>query len=103
MFRERGMEVAIVGPGDRIELKPITIGRNVGTEVEVLTGLALSERLVNSPPDSLATGDVVRIAAPAAAANTERPTPPGEEARRAGAEAALSGCAVPAAAVATLV
>jgi hypothetical protein len=35
---------------------------------------------VNSPPDSLATGDVVRIAAPAAAANTERPTPPSEEA-----------------------
>ena len=72
VFRERGMEVAIVGPGDRIELKPITIGRNLGTEVEVLTGLALSERLVNSPPDSLATGDVVRVAAPAAAANTER-------------------------------
>ena len=62
VFRERGMEVAIVGPGDRIELKPITIGRNLGTEVEVLTGLALSERLVNSPPDSLATGDVVRVA-----------------------------------------
>src|SRR3984957_8377653 len=30
VFRERGMEVAIVGPGDRIELKPITIGRNLG-------------------------------------------------------------------------
>ena len=80
VFRERGMEVAIVGPGDRIELKPITIGRNLGTEVEVLTGLALSERLVNSPPDSLATGDVVRIAAPAAAGNGERPANPGEEA-----------------------
>jgi RND family efflux transporter MFP subunit len=87
VFRERGMEVAIVGPGDRIELKPITIGRNLGTEVEVLTGLALSERLVNSPSDSLATGDVVRIAAPAAAANTEeRPTPPGEEAEAAAPE-----------------
>jgi RND family efflux transporter MFP subunit len=86
VFRERGMEVAIVGPGDRIELKPITIGRNLGTEVEVLTGLALSERLVNSPPDSLATGDVVRIAAPAAAANPERPTPPGDEAEEAAPE-----------------
>jgi multidrug efflux pump subunit AcrA (membrane-fusion protein) len=86
VFRERGMEVAIVGPGDRIELKPITIGRNLGTEVEVLTGLALSERLVNSPPDSLATGDVVRIAAPSAAANTERPANPGEEAEAAAPE-----------------
>jgi RND family efflux transporter MFP subunit len=62
VFRERGMEVATVGPNDKIELKPVTIGRNLGTEVEVLTGLTLSDRLVNSPPDSLATGDTVRIA-----------------------------------------
>ena len=61
MFRERGMEVALVGPDDKIELKPITIGRNLGTEVEVVKGLTLSDRLVNSPPDSLATGDTVRI------------------------------------------
>jgi multidrug efflux pump subunit AcrA (membrane-fusion protein) len=62
VFRERGMEVATVGPDDKIELQPVTIGRNLGTEVEVLTGLTLSDRLVNSPPDSLATGDTVRIA-----------------------------------------
>jgi RND family efflux transporter MFP subunit len=66
VFRERGMEVAVIGPGDKIALKQITIGRNLGTEVEVLTGLALSERIVNSPPDSLAAGDLVRIAAPVA-------------------------------------
>jgi len=62
VFRERGMEVAIVGADDKIELKPVTIGRNLGTEVEVLSGLTLSDRLVNSPPDSLSTGDTVRIA-----------------------------------------
>ena len=39
VFRERGMEVAIIGPDDKIELKPITLGRNLGTEVEVLKGL----------------------------------------------------------------
>jgi len=62
VFRERGMEVATIDPQDKIELKPITIGRNLGTEVEVLQGLTLADRLVNSPPDSLATGDTVRIA-----------------------------------------
>jgi RND family efflux transporter MFP subunit len=82
VFRERGMEVAIVGPGDRIELKPITIGRNLGTEVEVLTGLGPAERLVNSPPDSLATGDVVRIAASPSPTNAdvEHPGSPGGQA-----------------------
>jgi RND family efflux transporter MFP subunit len=62
LFREHGMEVATIGPGDKIELKPITLGRNLGTEVEVVSGLAASDRVVNSPPDSLATGDVVHIA-----------------------------------------
>ncbi len=62
IFRERGMEVAVVGPGDRIELKPVTLGRNLGTEVEVVKGLTLADRVVNSPPDSLAAGDTVRIA-----------------------------------------
>ena len=67
VFREHGMEVATIGPDDTIELRPIKIGRNLGTEVEVLQGLTLSDRLVNSPPDSLATGDKVRIAGASAA------------------------------------
>ncbi len=62
IFRRHGLEVATVGPGDKIELKPVTLGRNLGTEVEVVKGLTLSDRVVNSPPDSLAAGDVVRIA-----------------------------------------
>jgi RND family efflux transporter MFP subunit len=63
LFREHGLEVAVIGAGDKIELKPVTLGRNLGTEVEVIKGLALSDRVVNSPPDSLAGGDVVKVAA----------------------------------------
>ncbi len=62
IFRENGMEVATIGADDKIEMKPITLGRNLGTEVEVLKGLTLSDRVVNSPPDSLTGGDTVRIA-----------------------------------------
>jgi RND family efflux transporter MFP subunit len=62
IFRERGMEVATIAPGDTVELKPITLGRNLGTEVEVVKGLTAADRVVNSPPDSLSTGDKVRIA-----------------------------------------
>ena len=62
VFREHGMEVATIDPDDTIELRPIKLGRNLGTEVEVVNGLTLSDRVVNSPPDSLATGDKVRIA-----------------------------------------
>ena len=62
VFREQGMEVAAIDANSTIELRPIKLGRNLGTEVEVVQGLKLSDRLVNSPPDSLATGDKVRVA-----------------------------------------
>ena len=62
VFREHGMEVAAIGADNTVELRPIKLGRNLGTEVEVVQGLKLSDRLVNSPPDSLATGDKVRVA-----------------------------------------
>jgi hypothetical protein len=47
------------------------LGRNLGTEVEVVQGLKLSDRLVNSPPDSLATGDKVRVAGTSEGASAE--------------------------------
>ncbi len=68
MFREQGLQVATVGPGDKIVLKPVTLGRNLGTDVEVIEGLSVADRVVNSPPDSLAAGDLVRIAGQPSAA-----------------------------------
>jgi multidrug efflux system membrane fusion protein len=62
VFREHGMEIAAIGADDTIELRPIKLGRNLGTDVEVIQGLKLTDRLVNSPPDSLATGDKVHVA-----------------------------------------
>ena len=62
IFRERGTEIAVVGPDDKVELKPVKIGRNLGTQVEILSGLSPSDRVINSPPDSLGAGDKVRIA-----------------------------------------
>ncbi len=75
VFREDGLQVATVGPGDKVELKAVTLGRNLGTEVEVVKGLLASDRVINSPPDSLSAGDVVHVAEPSlppneSAANT---------------------------------
>jgi RND family efflux transporter MFP subunit len=62
LFREQGLQVATLGPGDKIELKSVKLGRNLGTDVEVVSGLSMSDRVVNSPSDSLAAGDAVRVA-----------------------------------------
>jgi RND family efflux transporter MFP subunit len=66
IFRQNGLKVAVIGEDDRIAVKKISIGRNLGSRVEVLSGLTPSDRVVVSPPDSLAAGDLVRIADEAA-------------------------------------
>jgi RND family efflux transporter MFP subunit len=63
IFREHGTEVATLGPDNKALIKPVTLGRNLGTEVEILKGVTLADRVINSPPDSLANGDIVNIAA----------------------------------------
>jgi hypothetical protein len=42
-------------------LKPITLGHDFGSTVEVVAGLNGDERVVINPPDSLAPGERVRI------------------------------------------
>ena len=61
IFRAQGMQVAVLAPGDRVELRDVTLGRNLGTEVEVLDGLTASDRVIASPSDSLAAGDLVQV------------------------------------------
>jgi RND family efflux transporter MFP subunit len=62
LFRENGLKVATIGPDGKAQLKPISAGRDLGTQIEVLAGLTPSDRVINSPPDSLIAGETVRIA-----------------------------------------
>ncbi len=66
IFREDGPQLALLGPGDKVELRSIKLGRNLGTEFEVLAGLSTSDTVINSPPDSLSKGEQVRVAKDAA-------------------------------------
>jgi RND family efflux transporter MFP subunit len=69
MFRRQGMAVATLGAGDRVVMKSITIARDLGTSVEIASGIAPTDRVIDSPPDSLTSGEVVRVAD-----HTARPT-----------------------------
>jgi membrane fusion protein, multidrug efflux system len=44
-----------------VHLKPVIIGRDYGTDVEILGGLEPSDTLVLNPSDSLEEGQVVHI------------------------------------------
>jgi RND family efflux transporter MFP subunit len=61
IFRSEGMQAAVVR-GNRAELVPITIGRDFGTEVEVLSGVTPRDELIENPSDSLTPGAEVRLA-----------------------------------------
>ncbi|KVK95868.1 efflux RND transporter periplasmic adaptor subunit [Burkholderia cepacia] len=65
IFRQAGLQVAVVGKDDRAVLKPVTIATDLGTHVQIATGLAPDDRVIDNPPDSLAAGDRVRLATPA--------------------------------------
>jgi multidrug efflux pump subunit AcrA (membrane-fusion protein) len=62
VFRQHGLEIATVGADGKAILKPITVGRDLGTEIEVVSGLDPSDRVIDSPPDSIASGDLVKVA-----------------------------------------
>jgi len=64
LFRSSDLQVAVVGRDHRVTLKRITTGRDFGTSLEVLAGLSASEDVIANPPDSLATGTLVRIVQP---------------------------------------
>jgi RND family efflux transporter MFP subunit len=66
IFRSAGLQVATVQGGNRAVLTNIALGRDMGTEVEVVSGLTADDSVIVSPPDSIISGETVRLAAPAA-------------------------------------
>jgi RND family efflux transporter MFP subunit len=64
IFRAEGLQVATVGKNNRIVMKSVSIKTDLGSRVVIASGLKLSDRVVNNPPDSLAQGDRVRVAGP---------------------------------------
>jgi membrane fusion protein (multidrug efflux system) len=62
IFRAQGMQVALVGPDNKVELRSIKLGRDFGSTVEVLSGLSATDRVIMNPPDSIAEGMTVKLA-----------------------------------------
>ena len=64
LYRSDGTLVATVGPDNKAVIHQIRIGRDMGDTLEVTSGLSRTDRLIDSPPDSLENGDPVKIAQP---------------------------------------
>jgi RND family efflux transporter MFP subunit len=64
LFRSEGASLGIVGPDNRVHIKKIKIGRDLGGELEIVSGLLPTDQVVVNPMDSLAEGTLVHVEGP---------------------------------------
>lgn len=69
-----GARVAVVDGQGQVALRQVAVGRDQGATIEIISGLRPTDRIVQTPPDALATGDRVRVvpARQPAAPNAQR-------------------------------
>jgi RND family efflux transporter MFP subunit len=70
IFRSQGLQVGTVQNGNKAALVNITLGRDLGSEVEVVSGLNAEDSVIVNPPDSLISGETVRLAGENASGGT---------------------------------
>lgn len=62
LFRPEGVQVAVVDKNGTVALHTVTIGRDYGSQVEILDGIDGTEQIVNNPGDAIRNGALVHIA-----------------------------------------
>lgn len=61
MFDQSGVRIATVSPEDRVVIKQVSISRDLGTMIEIGSGLTPEDRVIETPPDGIADGERVRV------------------------------------------
>jgi RND family efflux transporter MFP subunit len=61
IFDAKGLSIATVDADNRVLLKPVSIGRDLGAVVELASGLAPNDRVIQNPPDGIGNGAEVRL------------------------------------------
>jgi RND family efflux transporter MFP subunit len=56
-----GMHVVTIQNNEKVHFVPVVIGRDMGTQIEVLGGIQSSDALVASPSDLLHEGQIVQV------------------------------------------
>jgi RND family efflux transporter MFP subunit len=61
LFRSEGLRAVVVDADHKVRLRPLTIGRDYGTSLEVLQGVTSADWIVLNPADSLDDGQQVNV------------------------------------------
>src|ERR1700716_2637494 len=63
IFNQNGLRGATVVPDAKDKFKTVTIARDLGRDIELASGVSPDDRIIVAPPDGIADGDQVRVAA----------------------------------------
>ena len=66
LSRGQGLRIATVGADQKVVMKAVRLGRDLGTQIEIISGLAASDQVIIAPPDSIGDGVQVRVVPPGA-------------------------------------
>ncbi|MBV8215355.1 MAG: efflux RND transporter periplasmic adaptor subunit [Verrucomicrobia bacterium] len=61
LFRSEGASLGIIGSDNRVHIKKVKIGRDLGGKLEIVDGILPTDRIVLNPVDSLAEGTLVHV------------------------------------------
>ena len=74
IFRDKSVQVGVVGANGVVQLHDVKVGRDFGVQSEILSGVSESDKVIVNPSDSLTTGTTVRLAS---TTPTASPSPSG--------------------------
>jgi RND family efflux transporter MFP subunit len=63
LFRSDGLHVGTVDANNHVVLKPVEVGQDYGSDIQIVHGLDANDNVILSPPDSLTNGVMVHVAA----------------------------------------
>jgi hypothetical protein len=66
LFRAQGTQVALVQAGNRVHIQSLQLGRDLGNSVEVVSGLAAEDAVIENPSDAITEGARVSVQQPQA-------------------------------------
>jgi membrane fusion protein, multidrug efflux system len=77
LFRAQGMQIAVLDDQNRVHLQDVALGRNLNTDVQIVSGLKATDKVVGNPSLGLLDGQQVKIVQPVQGYQAESSSTPG--------------------------
>lgn len=61
IFDQAGLRIATVDANGKVQLKTVTVSRDLGKTVELSSGITAQDKVIENPPDGVSDGDTVRV------------------------------------------